>query len=53
MKTCLQCKRLVPELVTLKPGRGQSKPPQMRCPECAQEYKRIMKERNERLGKTH
>jgi hypothetical protein len=45
LKTCIQCHRLVPELVQIKPGRGQHKPPQQRCPECAEKYRQAMKAR--------
>jgi DNA-directed RNA polymerase subunit RPC12/RpoP len=43
--TCVQCRKLVTELVQIKLGRGQSKPPQKRCRECAEAYKRLMEAR--------
>jgi hypothetical protein len=46
VKTCVQCKRLVPDLVTIRPGNGNKKPPQRRCKECAVSYAKLMRERN-------
>jgi DNA-directed RNA polymerase subunit RPC12/RpoP len=43
--TCIQCKRLVPELVTIRPGNGQSRPPMKRCRECAKAYRELMEAR--------
>jgi DNA-directed RNA polymerase subunit RPC12/RpoP len=44
--TCIQCKRLVTELVQIRPGNGQSRPPMKRCRECAEAYRKLMRERN-------
>jgi DNA-directed RNA polymerase subunit RPC12/RpoP len=43
--TCIQCKRLVTELVTIRPGNGQSRPPMKRCRECAEAYRKLMEAR--------
>jgi DNA-directed RNA polymerase subunit RPC12/RpoP len=44
--TCIQCKRLVTELVQIRPGNGQSRPPMKRCRECADAYRKLMRDRN-------
>jgi DNA-directed RNA polymerase subunit RPC12/RpoP len=44
--TCIQCRKLVPELVQIRPGNGQSRPPMKRCRECAEAYRKLMRERN-------
>jgi hypothetical protein len=43
--TCIQCRKLVPELVQIRPGNGQSRPPMKRCRECAKAYKELMSAR--------
>jgi DNA-directed RNA polymerase subunit RPC12/RpoP len=43
--TCIQCKRLVTELVQIRPGNGQSRPPMKRCRECAEAYRKLMEAR--------
>jgi DNA-directed RNA polymerase subunit RPC12/RpoP len=43
--TCIQCKRLVTELVQIRPGNGQSRPPMKRCRECADAYRKLMEAR--------
>jgi hypothetical protein len=45
MKTCIQCHKLVDALVQIKPGRGQIKPPQQRCAECARKYRELLDNR--------
>jgi DNA-directed RNA polymerase subunit RPC12/RpoP len=49
--TCIQCKRLVPELVTIRPGNGQSRPPMKRCRECAKAYRELLEARKSTVPK--
>jgi DNA-directed RNA polymerase subunit RPC12/RpoP len=51
--TCIQCKRLVTELVTIRPGNGQSRPPMKRCRECAEAYRKLMEARRNDVSRVN